>query len=286
MKRRLQSLLKSAALMVALFAISLNVNAQEWYVMGEYIWSPPHPQGTYMELHYQAETVAINGLEYNTIYIQGQGVLLGAYRNEDNQVYYCKWNGASYDDEVLLYDYDLEEGDFFNDDDEHPMQVIEVSTVVDNQGVERKKLTFSFIGLEDETEYWIEGVGSNKGFVNAGNYTPTEDGAIFHLLCYHVDNAVIYVNPTYDTCDIDAIEEDGAESNLSLYPNPACGHVKVMNNDHLTITSIEVIDLFGRSLMRVENSDTVDVSKLANGQYFLRINAVEGAVVRKLSVLK
>lgn len=286
MKTRLHSLLKFAALTVALFAISLNVNAQEWYVMGEYIWSPPHPQGTYMELHYQAETVEINGLEYNTIYIQGQGVLLGAYRNEDNQVYYCKWNGNSYDDEVLLYDYDLEEGDFFNDDDAHPMQVTEVSTITDNQGVERKKWTFTFIGLEEETEYWIEGVGSSKGFVNSGNYTPTEDGAIFHLLCHHVDNAVIYVNPTYNACDIDDIEENGVENSLSLYPNPANGLVKIMNDNHLTITNIEVIDMFGRSLMSVENSDTIDVSKLANGQYFLRINAVEGAVVKKLSVLK
>ena len=83
---------KIAILTIALLAVSFGVKAQSWYVMGQYIWSPPHPQGTYEELHYQAEDVDINGMEYHTIYIHGQGILLGAYRNEDNQVYYCKWN--------------------------------------------------------------------------------------------------------------------------------------------------------------------------------------------------
>ena len=104
MVTRLQNFKKIAALTVALLAISLGVNAQTWYIMGEYIWSPPHPQGTYEETHYQAEDTEINGMEYHTIYVQEQGVLLGAYRNEDNQVYYCKWNGSTYEEERMLYD--------------------------------------------------------------------------------------------------------------------------------------------------------------------------------------
>ena len=216
----LQNFKKILALTIALLAISFGVKGQTWYIMGQYIWSPPHPQGTYEETHYQAEDVAINGMEYHTIYSQEQGVLLGAYRNEDNQVYYCKWNGSSYDDEVMLYDYDLEEGDFFNDEDEHPMRVIEVSTITDHNGISRKKITFSFLGLEDETEYWIEGVGSSKGFVNSCNYTPTSDGAIFHLLCYHVGDNLIYTNPTYNNCDVDDVEEPKTEYDVNIYPIP------------------------------------------------------------------
>lgn len=286
MKNSLQNFRRIAALTVVLFVVSLGVKAQTWYLMGEYIWSPPHPQGTYVETHYQAEQVTIAGLEYNTIYVEGRGTLLGAYRNEDNQVYYCKWNGASYNDEVLLYDYDLEEGDFFNDDDEHPMQVTEISTIIDNNGVERKKITFSFTGLPTETEYWIEGVGSSKGFVNAGNYTPTSEGAIYHLLCYHVDDDVIFVNPEYDTCDINEIEENNAQDGISIYPNPTNNIVKILNDNNLSINKIEITDITGRIVISLGNCEEINVSNLPNGQYFIKISNGESTIVRKFSVIK
>ena len=274
-----------AILTIALFAVTFGVKGQTWYVMGEYIWSPPNPQGTYEELHYQAEDVEINGMEYHTIYVQGQGLLLGAYRNEDNQVYYCKWNGTDYDDEVLLYDYDLEEGDFFNDLDDHPMRVTQVSTITDNHGVQRKKIEFSFMGLENETEFWIEGVGSSKGFVNSGNYTPTSNGAIFHLLCYHVGDNLIYVNPEYNTCDITEIEENNAENSVSIYPNPANSTINILNNSILSISKIEILDLLGRTVISTVNHETIDISSLPEGQYFVKIQG-ETTMVKKLSVTK
>lgn len=284
MAKFLQNFKKFVVLAAITLAVSLSVNAQTWYVMGQYIWSPPHPQGTFEELHYQAEDVTINGMVYHTIYIQGQGVLLGAYRTDGNQVYFCKRNGSSYADEVILYDYDLEEGDFFNDEDEHPMQVTEVSTITDYNGVQRKKITFSFIGLPDETEYWIEGVGSSKGFINSGNYTPTSDGAIFHLLCYHVNDNVIYVNPTYNTCDIDEVIENKID-NIGIYPNPASQSVKILNTNGFNITCIQIIDLTGRVVLSSNKSDDIDISNLPDGQYFVKIIGAT-SIVRKLCILK
>jgi len=287
----LQNFRKIAALTIALLAISFGVKGQTWFILGEYIWSPPNPQGTFEEIHYQAEDTEINGIDYHTIYIQGQGVLLGAYRNEDNQVYYCKWNGTSYDDEVMLYDYDLEVGDFFNDDDEHPMQVTEVTTITDHNGVARKKITFEFYGLPDETEYWIEGVGSSKGFVNSGNYTPTIDGAIFHLLCYHIGENLIYStsviidDQVYYNCDVDEIEENNVDSEISIYPNPAKDIVKILNNNNLAISSVEIIDLTGRTVMSTEKTDEIDISELSEGQYFVKIYG-DNVIVKKLFISK
>ena len=286
MATRLQHLKKFAALLVAVFAISLSVNAQTWYIMGEYIWSPPHPQGTFTVFHYQAEDVTIDDMEYHTVYVQGEGTLLGAYRNEENQVYFCKWNGSSYDDEVMLYDYDLEVGDYFNDDDEHPMQVTEVSTITDIHGVSRKKISFEFIGLEDETEFWIEGVGSSKGFVNSGNYTPTEDGAIFHLLCYHIDDDVVFVNPEYNDCDLPySVEENDADNGISIYPNPANDIVNILNTNGLNITNIEIIDLTGRIILNTEDYDNINVTEIPEGQYFVKIYG-NSTIVRKLFIKK
>ncbi len=200
-------------------------------------------------------------------------------------MYYCKWNGSAYDDEVLLYDYDLEEGDFFNDLNEHPMMVTAVSTITDFNGVQRKKIEFSFIGLEDETEYWIEGVGSSKGFVNSGNYTPTSDGAIFHLLCYHEGENLIYLNPTYNACDIDEIDESNVKNNISVYPNPANGIVRILNTNDFNISKIEIIDLLGRTVISTNNSDEIDVSNLPEGQYIVKIHG-DSIIVKKISISK
>ena len=291
MTKRLQNLKKIAVLAIAAIAISLNLNAQTWYIYGEYTWSAPHPVGTFHEYHYQGEQVAISGMDYTTIYVNsdvnGQ-YLDGAFRNEDNQIYYCKWNGSSYDDEVLLYDYDLEVGEFFNDDNDHPMQVTEVTTIIDNNGVSRKKITFTFLGLQNVTEFWVEGVGSNRGFMHVGQWEADHDseGEMYHMLCYHVDDNVIFVNPEYNTCDIDDIEENNVDNGISVYPNPAKDFVKILNNNNLNIKNIEIVDIFGRTVISTDKFDDIDVSELSEGQYFVKINDEESSSVRKLFISK
>ena len=274
---------KTAVLLIALFAISSGLKAQEWFVMGEYIWSPPNPQGTYELTYACGETVQIDGLEYTTVYLS-PNTKLGAFRTEDSQVFYRSWNGT-YGEETLLYDYDLEEGDYFNDTDPHPMVVTAVSYITDNQGVQRKMINFEFLGLEDETEFWVEGVGSSKGFINSGNYTPTNTGAIFHLLCYHVGNNLIYVNPEYNTCDITELDENSAVNSINIYPNPAQNTIKVSNADGFPIHSIDIVDLLGRTVISTENTSEINVSSLPEGQYFVKIQG-ETTIVRKLTISK
>lgn len=283
MIKNLQNLKKIAALTIALLAVSLGVNAQTWYILGEYIWSPPHPQGTFRVTQTSGDNVVINGLDYTTL-LENNAVI-GAYRNDGNQVYYCKWNGSDYDEEVLFYDYDLEVGDFFNDEDEHPMQVVEVSTILDYNDVERKMITFEFTGLPEESEYWIEGVGSSRGFANVGRYTPTEDGAIFSLLCYHEDWRIIYINPVHNTCDVDEIAENAIDNGISIYPNPANEIVKILNDNNMSISSIEILDLTGRIVMSCGNTDDIDISELTEGQYFVRIIG-ETTIIKKLFISK
>ena len=289
MATRLQNL-KKLAIFVAMLVISLSVNAQTWYIYGEYTWSAPHPVGDFHEHHYQGDVVNIGGMEYTTIYVDSEvngNYLDGAYRNDDNQVYYCKWNGSSYDDEFLLYDYDLEVGDFFHDDDDHPMQVTEVTTITDLNGVSRKKITFSFSGLTDVTEFWIEGVGSNRGFMHVGQWEADHDseGEMYHLLCYHVDDDVIYVNPEYNDCDLDDIEENTVENSISIYPNPAKDVIKILTDNNLNITNVEILDLTGRAVLSTDKSADINISELPEGQYFVKIYG-ESTIVRKLFITK
>ena len=268
---------------VAMLAVGLSVNAQTWYILGEYIWSPPNPQGPFEVYQTTGETVTIEGLDYTSVY--ENNALKAAYRNDGNQVY-IRWRIENvWFDEILAYDYDLEEGDFFNDDDEHPMMVTEVSTIIDHNGMERKKIEFSFVGLPDETEYWIEGVGSSRGFLYSGTYQPTDEGAIFHLLCYHVGENLIYTNPVYNTCDVDEVAENMVNNGLSIYPNPAKEIINILNDNNLTISSVEIIDLTGRVVLSTEKTDNINIAELPEGQYFVRING-ETSIVKKLFITK
>ena len=291
MTKRLQHLTRFAALAIAMIAISLNLSAQEWYIYGIYTWSAPHPVGDFHEHHYQGEAVTIGGMEYTTIYVDSEAngnYLDGAYRNEDNQVYYRKWNDPSYEDEVLLYDYDLEVGEYFHDETDHPMQVTEVTTITDLNGVSRKKVSFTFLGLENVTEFWIEGVGSNRGFMHVGQWEAdhSSEGEMYYLLCYHVNEEVVYVNPDYDTCDIPySVEENTADNGISVYPNPANEVVNILNHNNMNITGVEIVDLTGRMVLSSTKSDDIDISALADGQYFVKIIG-EITIVKKLFIKK
>lgn len=295
MAKKLQNFRKIAALLLAVLAISMCAGAQNyWYIQGEYTFSPPEPQGTYNMAQYEGAQVTIAGMTYTEIYSQNnenQGLtkLEGAYRIEGNQVYFREWEDDEnvYDDEEeLLYDYDLEVGDFFNEDDDHPMKVESVSTIIDENGVERKKWEFSFLTLPDETEYWIEGIGSSRGFLNVGRYTPGDDGEIFHLLCFHKSWNVIYINPVFNECDEDFISENSMENGFEVYPNPAKDFVKILNDKDLTISNIEIIDMFGRVISCVEGNDEINVSELPKGEYFVKIMTGESVITKKLFINK
>jgi len=293
MLKNLQNFRKIAALLLAVLAISMCAGAQNyWYIQGEYTFSPPEPQGTFEMGFEERANVTVDGMEYTEIVSWWPGVYgpieEGVYRTEGNQVYFRPWLAYRdvYGEEVLLYDYDLEVGDFFNEDDDHPMKVESVSTIIDENGVERKKWEFSFLTLPDETEYWIEGVGSSRGFLNVGRYTPGDDGEIFHLLCFHKSWNVIYINPVFNECDEDFISENSTENGFEVYPNPAKDFVKILNDKDLTISNIEIIDMFGRVISCVEGNDEINISELPQGEYFVKIMTGESVITKKLFINK
>ena len=77
-------------------------------------------------------------------------------------------------------------------------------------------------------------------------------------------------------------------SQLSIYPNPTTGLVYIevkSNTPSSTLNSqltIEVLDLVGRRVAMFENTNTLDLSHLADGTYTLRITMPEGVALRKV----
>ena len=88
-----------------------------------------------------------------------------------------------------------------------------------------------------------------------------------------VHNITIIVDPVSIT------ENSDISDNLDLYPNPTTGIITFNRTD---IKNVEVLDAVGRMVMAVENKHIIDLSKLSQGYYTLRIALPEGVAVRKV----
>lgn len=95
--------------------------------------------------------------------------------------------------------------------------------------------------------------------------------------------ALDYVNVTAGATT--GIEDINATANV--YPNPAQDVVNV--NAASQISNIELFNIAGQkvSTFNVNNTTTqIDVTELANGIYFLKINTEDGMITKKINVVK
>ena len=75
------------------------------------------------------------------------------------------------------------------------------------------------------------------------------------------------------------IEVVNTLDDITVYPNPSRGRVTVTADE---VIKIEVLDFVGRLVATFENTNTFDISNLAEGAYNLRITLPEGVTVRKV----
>jgi hypothetical protein len=91
---------------------------------------------------------------------------------------------------------------------------------------------------------------------------------------YNVDNLNVYATPAASV----------GENNLSLvnvYPNPTQGEV-VVSGVADAIKNIAVVDLNGRIIKEVSNTEKVNISDLSAGVYMLNISSDSGSVTKKI----
>ena len=73
------------------------------------------------------------------------------------------------------------------------------------------------------------------------------------------------------------------ENSVTLYPNPAKEYVDIRVDGDLSVTAMEVYDVYGKLLNTVivnENPTRINVSTLADGMYFVRVTCEEGVVTK------
>ncbi len=76
-----------------------------------------------------------------------------------------------------------------------------------------------------------------------------------------------------------------ASSLLNIFPNPATGTVHITNSDNDKIREIILYDVCGKEVMHTQEKN-IDVSKLQEGVYFVRIETSNGIFNKKIIIEK
>jgi len=109
------------------------------------------------------------------------------------------------------------------------------------------------------------------------------------------DNRTGYGIPNYYQLYLDHTNsiQDNKFPSLSVYPNPTAGELRIMREE-LRVTSIEIYDVYGRKVGEKFPSNSldgwqpevegaiIDISHLAQGIYFLKIDTDAGEVIKKV----
>ncbi|MCF6308082.1 MAG: T9SS type A sorting domain-containing protein [Flavobacteriaceae bacterium] len=88
-------------------------------------------------------------------------------------------------------------------------------------------------------------------------------------------NQAIYGNQLLSTQEFDV-------SSFTIYPNPVTAILQINTQNTIVIKNIQVYDVMGKKLMETKNSNQIDVSILASGLLFVKIETDKGFVVKKV----
>lgn len=112
----------------------------------------------------------------------------------------------------------------------------------------------------------------------------------FNTLTEYGDDLVN--NPVYGLkstggCGAQALSLNNYESvnTIVIYPNPASDKVYVKSNNDIQVIGVEIYDISGRRLNQLSfNDNEIDISYLAAGNYFIKINAGSKSTTHKIQI--
>jgi hypothetical protein len=131
----------------------------------------------------------------------------------------------------------------------------------------------------------IEDLGSltNIEFMTGSyDFTPTTDGTYYvGIHCYSDMNMYnLYVDNF--SIDFSTNVEKEVASAISVFPNPANNIITIANAENANITIINMVGAVVSTVDNASANQTIDISELANGTYFVRVNSE----VFKINVVK
>lgn len=202
----------------------------------------------------------------------------GALREKDQKVWFLPKFGT---EEELIYDFSIKVGDtiaFLYE----PMVVDSIVFRLIN-GEYRKHWFFSYPGVPFR-EFWIEGIGSNRGVLQSGNAGFV--GGWTWLLCMYENSSLIYMNPAHNSCSLfsTGIEETGFPV-VRFSSNTSDGYIMVEYPEDFRITHLSVISLSGRTVRSyATETKRLDISGMSSGIFFLKLVYEGGVTIRKFVI--
>lgn len=95
-----------------------------------------------------------------------------------------------------------------------------------------------------------------------------------------VSNSYLTVDYRYMFSTIGINEVSLANSAPNLFPNPASSTLNILiDNKELENSEIEIINTLGQSVLNLPYKKEIDVSKISNGYYFLRITTSDKQII-------
>ncbi|MCF6280564.1 MAG: T9SS type A sorting domain-containing protein [Flavobacteriaceae bacterium] len=124
-------------------------------------------------------------------------------------------------------------------------------------------------------------------FTSNGTVENLINGNIYKLRVYRTAGTV--TNPGWQSFTIQSSStlstEVFAENDFSIFPNPATNTVTIRTPEYINITKVEVFDVSGKKMQLLELiNNTINVSKLQSGFYFMAITTGQNTVIKKMIV--
>ena len=249
------------------------IDGAEWY----YEIQNDNGSITYQHLKQEGDTV-INHKDVkiivrtNTLYDKHQEITHEYVYEENNVVY---WWDKENENFTVLYDQNAEVGDEWQITNGSSSIIVRVDEVSE---YEYEGRTFKMMHISDENDVFtgniVCGIGHLSSFFPEKIMRKSCPFVVESLRCYWVNDDLFFHQGDTDCDEILTVEENVSaqdSESIALYPNPTNGTLYIESQGDASIFSIS--NMLGQTVMtgNIADSQTIDVSGLDDGMYFICI---------------
>lgn len=185
-----------------------------------------------------------------------EDILVGYIRDDvqEKKVYFLKNENAN---EVLIYDFSLNQGDEYNG------YTLVSKTEVEEFGLNTTRYKFSFQG--SSPFYFYEQIGVNGDLILKLPSSTFMEGGGFTLTAFSTDNGTTFFDKQNNLLSTHEIQ---TENSVKIYPNPARDLINIQSTKK--IESVLIYDLSGK-LLKKSSTHKVNLDGLKTGNYIVLV---------------
>ena len=258
-------------LMMVLFAITVQAQTTEPIFSKRSSWTEITTNlfdSTFVEITtYKLDSdTLIEGKSYSKL-LRNNNFYSALRETEDNKIYAYF---SVLDRELLIYDFDWQPNKTLycqTSYEDNVVQAVLGNSIDSIQLLDGKyyKCVKNYAGEVS----LIRGIGDIRGFFISTFELPL-NGNQYALLCFYIDDILVYSNPNFGYCGTNAINlVTDNNSTIKVYPNPSNNSITVELLENLNVDTFKIFDIKG-SLIRtydVKGKSRIEIQNLEKGIY-------------------